>query len=160
MRLSPRARKYILAKNLTATAAMLTVPFLAEAADVSAISVQTSGVAIVQPSEIINLDDEDSTIEVVTTKVPTGEDEPLTPSDKKRFQQLAILRAKKRATAEDNAEFDHLQKRRRLQTVSSVEETLAECSRRRFYAEMMEVLRRNVRFLQPEDQKKLAEIKA
>ena len=92
--------------------------------------------------------------------IPDEFDEVWTMHDLKRFKALAICRALGKATAEEHQEFKRLQKRRRIaEDNSSSDEILAECTRRRFYNEMLEVLTRNVRFLQPEDQKKIGSLR-
>lgn len=81
-----------------------------------------------------------------------------TKSDAHRFSELAARRALNRATEDDQKEFGLLQLQRRLSSIGSPEDVLAEWRRRRFVGELLTLLRRNVRLLRAEDQKKLRTI--
>lgn len=82
-----------------------------------------------------------------------------TKSDARRFSELAAKRALKEATDNDQKEFALLQYERRLGSIGSPEDILAEWRRRRFVGELLTLLRRNVRLLRAEDQKKLGTIR-
>jgi hypothetical protein len=82
-----------------------------------------------------------------------------TNSDARRFTELAAKRALNEATENDQKEFALLQHQRRLSGIGSPEDVLAEWRRRRFVGELLTILRRNVRLLRAEDQKKLRSIR-
>lgn len=82
-----------------------------------------------------------------------------TKSDAHRFTELAAKRALNKATENDQKEFALLQYQRRLSSIGSPEDVLAEWRRRRFVGELLTLLRRNVRLLRAEDQKKLRSIR-
>lgn len=93
---------------------------------------------------------------VETVSIPDLSPPPWTAAASNRFRELVDRRADGIATPEDNLEFQQLQKARRLaEEDTSPDEILAECRRRRFYNEMLEVLKRNVEFLHPKDYTKL-----
>jgi hypothetical protein len=81
-----------------------------------------------------------------------------TKSDARRFSELAAKRALNKATADDQTEFALLRHQRRLSSIGSPEDVIAEWRRRRFVGELLTLLRRNVRLLRTEDQKKLRAI--
>jgi hypothetical protein len=81
-----------------------------------------------------------------------------TKSHARRFSELAAKRALTQATEDDQREFAFLQHERRLSSIGSPEDVLAEWRRRRFVGELLTLLRRNVRLLRAEDQKKLRAI--
>lgn len=78
-----------------------------------------------------------------------------TPSAARRFARLALARAKLEATPEENAEFDDLQQARRERYPETSSEFLAQWQQSKFRRELLEVLRRNVKFLSPEDQARI-----
>ena len=97
---------------------------------------------------------------VVVVTLPDRESRPWTAIDSKRFKDLVVKRALGEATEDDHQEFKLLQKARRTaEEDASPREILAECMRRRFYNEMLEVLTRNVRFLHPKDYEKLGSLR-
>jgi hypothetical protein len=81
-----------------------------------------------------------------------------TKSDAHRFSELAAKRALNEATEDNQKEFALLQHQRRLSSIGSPEDVLAEWRRRRFTGELLTLLRRNVRLLGTEDQKRLRTI--
>lgn len=159
MRLIASVRNTGITKRVTATAAFLSGSFVPEARVQSSPMFETRDVVgTISSVPVSRFKAENSTGDVLTIKLKDALAEPLTPTDVKKFRSLAVRRALQKATPQENDEFEQLQQRRRTEESSSTEEILAECSRRRFYSEMMEVLTRNVRILHPEDQKKLATI--
>lgn len=78
-----------------------------------------------------------------------------TRSTARRFARLALTRAKLEATPEENAEFDQLQQTRRERFPETSNEFLEQWQQSRFRRELLEVLRRNVKFLSPEDQARI-----
>lgn len=82
-----------------------------------------------------------------------------TKSNMRRFAQLALKRARLKATNEDNAEFQKLQKARRDQFPNSPDQILSEWRQDRLRRELLAVLERNVELLQPEDQTRLRSLR-
>jgi hypothetical protein len=76
-------------------------------------------------------------------------------SDARRFRELAAKRASGEASADEQTEFKSLQQRRRVHHLASPEEIISEWHRRRFVAEILDVLHRNVSFFKTEDQARL-----
>lgn len=96
---------------------------------------------------------------VVKMTLPSGAETHWNAVAAKRFKDLSVMRALGTASPSDNVEFDGLQRALRpADDDRSSAEILAECRRRRFYHEMLEVLKRNVQFLQAADQEKLRSI--
>jgi hypothetical protein len=79
--------------------------------------------------------------------------------DAKKLRALAIKRAARTATAEEDRQFELLQRQRRANESVSPGEIMTEWRRRRFVGDLLEVLDRNVSFFKTEDQARLRTIR-
>lgn len=80
-------------------------------------------------------------------------------SDATKLRALAIKRAARTVSPEENEQFKVLQRRRRANEVVAAEDVLVEWRRRKFVGEILQVLDRNVRFFKAEDQARLRSIR-
>jgi hypothetical protein len=146
-------------KGIAVSSALLVGAGLGESAMAPPPDVRGSVQAISPESDLVYFDDDSITAsETIPIQLP-DEERKWSKSDAAKLRALAVKRAARTISPEENERFHLLQRRRRANERVSSEEVLSEWRRRKFVGEILQVLDRNVRFFKAEDKARLRTIR-